>query len=99
MAKIKAIPKSYHPTELEVNAYRFCLKELKVYYSMECTPGGFHVVRGSLNDLLQANREYSYKRVDLSKPDKKGNRVVFDKISAEKEIFKSYLELFNIKNK
>lgn len=99
MAKIKAIPKSYHPSDAEINAYRYCIKNLKVYYSMESTPSGFYIVRGTLNDDLQANKEYSYKRIDTSMPDKRGNRVTLDKVSAEKEIFKSYLELFNIKNK
>lgn len=99
MAKIKAIPKSYHPSDSEINAYRYCIKNLKVYYSIESAPSGFYIVRGTLDDNLHANKDFIYKRIDITKPDRKSNRLTLDKVSAEKEIFRSYLELFNIKNK
>jgi len=99
MAKVKTIPKSYHPSSLEVEAYMFCVKELKIYFSIEHTNGGFNIVRGTLNNELQANKDFSYKRIDLLKPDKRGNRIVLDKMSAEREVFRSYLEMYNHKKK
>ena len=99
MAKVKSIPKSYSPSKLEVEAYKYCIKTLKIYFSMEHTTGGFYIVRGLLNDNLEGDKNFSYKRLDVSSPCSKKNRVVLDKVSAEKEVFRMYLETYKLNKK